>query len=70
MPGITEFEQLSKTYGPALALLILGYPALSWVIVKLYREIQQLQSRLFTILEERNKLLDSYLESPSARDRH
>ncbi len=70
MPGINELDHLSKNYGLAVALLVCGYPFLAYVVVKLYRELQQVQMRLFTILEERNKLLDSYLESPSARDRH
>jgi hypothetical protein len=69
MPGITELEQLSKSYSLAIALLLCGCVALAYTVLKLYRENQQLWSRIALILEKRFEVLDSFMESSNAKHR-
>lgn len=67
MPGISELEQLSKNYGLAIGLLIVAVIFLSYVIMRLYRDNQQLWTRITSILDERGKTLESILENSYGR---
>ncbi len=69
MPGITELEQLSKSYSLAIAVLIVGCMALTTALAVLYRANREVSSKLQLVLEERVKALESYV-SELCRDSH
>jgi hypothetical protein len=70
LPGINELEQLSKSYGLAIGLLIVGCAALGIAVTRLYRENQQVYARMEKLLEERLKTLESFLSGALDVRRH
>lgn len=69
MPGISELEQLSKSYSLAIGLMVIASFALAYTVLRLYRENQQLWGRISAVLEERTKTLESILAESYGRHR-
>ena len=62
MPGLSDLDSLSKSYGLALALLIIACVGLVFALIAVYREKSAVHVRLETLLSERNKTLESMFE--------
>lgn len=61
MPGLNELDQLSKSYGLAIAILIIAAMMLIYALVTLWRENRQITARLESVLAERGKALEQLL---------
>lgn len=61
MSAIGQLDQLAKSYGFSVALLILVCAVLCTVAIQLYRENQKLNGKLLELLDTRGKFLDSIL---------
>lgn len=60
--GLPDLEQLSKSFGLALALLIVACSGLVIALIAVYRENGSVHLRLETLLSERNKTLEMMFE--------
>ncbi|MFB3828944.1 MAG: hypothetical protein ACE15B_19415 [Bryobacteraceae bacterium] len=66
---MNELEQLAKSYGLAIAILIVGGCVLAYTVLTLWRENLRTQAKLETVLTERIKALETITEAHVKRDR-
>lgn len=61
MPGITELQGLSKSFGLTVGFLLFAIFGLCYVVRVLYADNKSLHSKLTELLDQRGKYLDSIL---------